>query len=680
MEGFNCFTCGLFMKSSSTYHMHNVSVHTLEELSTTIIKILFKEGKIVQKKNLEANHVNHSGSNGYLQECMDEIIELGTMEGEDNLTVQSLLLKSNFTPNSRHVIEVQEKKQSKDVIKVLSQELNAAVVNFQNDFLSTGITGCFSKQFEHNQLNDSQFFSNAAFTTKRKAKRKGRTNCQSKSKQFFDNRTPEHSPIKRKDLSPQAMEKKSNVKIVLRSGRTIKTTPKYEDFIYYDDYKENLSSNRLMSSKSELNMDSASQRPITNTDHDILDVQCTKLLDLLPEFTLDDLNFSNELDIKIQDLDLSGFDDLDGTLPENQILTIDNLLQELEGGGSIEISNIIKENNIDSDTIVLDALSNPSGNPGDSNLKNDASSSELQDTLNSLKSKTKIRNTKSFCNICNKSYISKSNYKNHMEKYHITANKNTYKCSTCGHVFPFLATLVKHYKEHHPNQMFLCEICGRKFRNLINLKIHSALHNKRVTYQCHLCPNKYFLRYSYLSHIKSHENSTKFYCEKCDKQFSQKHHFNKHLTQHKEGKYLGRSKDLKCSFCNDIFIPTSQSDANMNFETCLKCKKGIYKKYLLVNKEYQEPNSEQKLLPREECKICGKRVKELQKHVRKTHLSNPNVECDLCGKTVKKAALNAHKLRLHTGIEAKCDHCHKVFKNALSLREHLNRIKKMSLV
>ncbi|XP_042230295.1 zinc finger protein 569-like isoform X2 [Homarus americanus] len=283
------------------------------------------------------------------------------------------------------------------------------------------------------------------------------------------------------------------------------------------------------------------------------------------------------------------------------------------------------------------------------------------------------------CDLCGKKYQNRISLQTHIKRYHEDTDWMKFKCATCGKNFGFLTALERHMKEHNPNQKFCCDQCGKVFKSLTNLKNHIPLHTKDEVYECPYCPKRYYIKYSYDKHLRTHLCAPKFHCEVCDKNFSEKKHFAIHLKRHQTGGSLGRSKNFKCNNCGDIKTPTeldivSEADSG-HHKKCLECGKGLYKRFMIENMDTSSLLTKTDK-PREQCKICGKFVLNLHRHVKYTHLANEYVPCDACGVVVTKGSLPAHKNRKHGGSAVMCDHCNRVFKNIMCLREHLTKVRR----
>ncbi|CAL4122483.1 unnamed protein product, partial [Meganyctiphanes norvegica] len=283
------------------------------------------------------------------------------------------------------------------------------------------------------------------------------------------------------------------------------------------------------------------------------------------------------------------------------------------------------------------------------------------------------------CNVCGKQYQTRINLHAHFKKYHQDTEWMKFKCATCGRNFGFLSALERHMKEHNPNQKFCCEQCGKVFKSLVNLKNHIPLHTKDEVYECPYCPKQYYVKHSYDKHVKTHIVAPKFHCAICNKHFIEKKHFESHLVRHQTGGNLGRSKDFRCNNCGDMKSPSDLSIVGEldsgHHKTCLICGKGLYKKYMIENIGFtQAPPKEER--QREQCKICGKWVLNLSRHVRYTHLENEYVPCDICNMVVTKNSLPAHKNRKHAAMPVTCDHCDRTFKNIMCLQEHMAKVRR----
>ncbi|KAF2368140.1 Histone acetyl transferase HAT1 N-terminal [Trinorchestia longiramus] len=138
----------------------------------------------------------------------------------------------------------------------------------------------------------------------------------------------------------------------------------------------------------------------------------------------------------------------------------------------------------------------------------------------------------------------------------------------------------------------------------------------------------------------------------------------------------GRTRHhFECSYCGDL--PSLESLLNVedhdqgHHKVCLTCHKGLYRKTLNTFKKLVFTH----LPKREKCPVCDAYVNNVARHFKRVH-QQVRVQCDVCHEYVKKDCLKSHKNRKHSRISSIiCDHCGKTFKSAMSLKEHLYRVR-----
>ena len=115
-------------------------------------------------------------------------------------------------------------------------------------------------------------------------------------------------------------------------------------------------------------------------------------------------------------------------------------------------------------------------------------------------------------------------------------------------------------------------------------------------------------------------------------------------------------------------------------KTCTACGKGLYKRYLIENPLGPAEGLSGALAAKtpkikEHCKVCGKWVVNLVRHIRQIHINKDTVTCEVCNAVLMKGSLASHMARKHSKTNnVKCDHCGGMFKNVMSLREHMNNV------
>lgn len=118
-----------------------------------------------------------------------------------------------------------------------------------------------------------------------------------------------------------------------------------------------------------------------------------------------------------------------------------------------------------------------------------------QTIVNSIKIKKHYR-----CNSCNKDFVEKYLYFQHIHINHYSEKK--YTCKKCGKRYVTVEELRTHKKNHGRNaKKFLCNDCPQGFDHLCDLRRHTRKHFKTRPFLCPNCPMG-FLK---LDHLKTHQ-------------------------------------------------------------------------------------------------------------------------------------------------------------------------------
>ncbi len=106
-----------------------------------------------------------------------------------------------------------------------------------------------------------------------------------------------------------------------------------------------------------------------------------------------------------------------------------------------------------------------------------------------------------FCEPCNKEFTP-SNYWHHMKSVHLD---KAHTCEKCGKSFMSKHCLAKHFNAVHEKlKPFICHLCGKGFPNPTNLQQHiDAIHKKLKPYLCKLCGKFYSLHTGLSVHLKN---------------------------------------------------------------------------------------------------------------------------------------------------------------------------------
>lgn len=104
------------------------------------------------------------------------------------------------------------------------------------------------------------------------------------------------------------------------------------------------------------------------------------------------------------------------------------------------------------------------------------------------------------CKYCKQRFTDLEFLAQHEKEVH--GSRNTYKCKFCLNSFSQKYILMKHYRVHSEQEVYLCNHCNDVFLRLDDLHMHKATqHIGKKLYKCEHC-NKEFSHYSFLmNHI-----------------------------------------------------------------------------------------------------------------------------------------------------------------------------------
>ncbi|XP_055383180.1 zinc finger protein 33A-like isoform X2 [Condylostylus longicornis] len=123
--------------------------------------------------------------------------------------------------------------------------------------------------------------------------------------------------------------------------------------------------------------------------------------------------------------------------------------------------------------------------------------------------------------------------------YHIRMHKNDrrYKCNLCPKSYFSKSHLEVHSNSHSgniSNKVYICKSCEKKFRTPHELKIHTRFHGSDKPFECGIC-NKTFYIVSHLNeHKKAHTNEKNFICSflNCAASYRNKRSLRRHSIKH----------------------------------------------------------------------------------------------------------------------------------------------------
>ena len=227
------------------------------------------------------------------------------------------------------------------------------------------------------------------------------------------------------------------------------------------------------------------------------------------------------------------------------------------------------------------------------------------------------------CETCNESFITRSDFKDHIKRIH--EKRKILTCKVCDKTFTLTASLYTHLRLVHQSKSFKCETCEKTFatRNYLTQHIEEI--------------------HEFIENI--------FECSQCDKTFDKTFKLKNHKT-------CVHSKRLthKCTECHQMF----DSLKSYNDHKILKHTEEWKEKIFCIS-----------------CERIFLSKAQLTFHDRTVHYISKNFDCDICGKTFCKLLnLERHKTLVHAmkSLHQKCDICSKLFPTKSDLKSHLKNV------
>ncbi|XP_074097434.1 uncharacterized protein LOC141526352 [Cotesia typhae] len=153
------------------------------------------------------------------------------------------------------------------------------------------------------------------------------------------------------------------------------------------------------------------------------------------------------------------------------------------------------------------------------------------------------------CTVCNKSFSSTSNLKQHAGTHSVDQKK--FQCKQCGISFAWKSTLNKHIAgNHRPDGplKFVCEICPKVYSTLSQVNEHVKRdHLKERNFKCSECGKSFFKKFDLKSHIRTHTNERPYACKTCGKSFHHQSHIIRHERVH------SGERPYTCDICKQSF-------------------------------------------------------------------------------------------------------------------------------
>lgn len=106
------------------------------------------------------------------------------------------------------------------------------------------------------------------------------------------------------------------------------------------------------------------------------------------------------------------------------------------------------------------------------------------------------------CNICNKSFATEQNLRNH-----VGLHSQMFLCAQCGKKFATNHALKLHGRKHTGERPYECMVCSKAFARSAALRVHKLTHTGERPYVCDLCGQSFTQRSSMMVHRRKHPGS-----------------------------------------------------------------------------------------------------------------------------------------------------------------------------
>jgi ferredoxin len=101
------------------------------------------------------------------------------------------------------------------------------------------------------------------------------------------------------------------------------------------------------------------------------------------------------------------------------------------------------------------------------------------------------------------------------------SGEKSHKCGECNAVFKTNARLKEHIIIHTGNKPFTCELCDKSYNSRSNLRKHKELH-KNLEVECYHCPKVFSSKYQMRQHLRIHSTNNLLKCNFCTYEKEQK--------------------------------------------------------------------------------------------------------------------------------------------------------------
>lgn len=264
------------------------------------------------------------------------------------------------------------------------------------------------------------------------------------------------------------------------------------------------------------------------------------------------LNYDDSSERLFEFVETTGVGKISECKENEQFLQFQNF-NKIDAIQQNESSTIINDNeeiiNKDAQCNILNQINEPNE---DQVQTNDEKLDQQQDSKTS-----KVVAIKFQCTVCEKSFSTSYNYKQHIGTHF--ADQQKFHCKECKMSFAWKSTLNKHIASNHrPEgpQRFACDICKKIYStsSQVNVSTEASIHTtvfkfihknilsaqehvkrdhlKERNHVCSQCGKSFFKKYDLKIHNRIHTDERPYVCRACGKRFHHRSHIIRHERIH----------------------------------------------------------------------------------------------------------------------------------------------------
>ena len=283
--------------------------------------------------------------------------------------------------------------------------------------------------------------------------------------------------------------------------------------------------------------------------------------------------------------------------------------------------------------------------------KGDVSSNQL-DSVDQVNDGSDKAN---YCDVCDKTYSLKGNF-----RYHMLIHKyGPLKCNDCDKTFKSVAGLSLHKQMHNPTEA--CPHCEHKAPNQSTLKRHiNRVHfrgdSSRKPHLCDHCGNRFYTADALNSHVITHVRDKQYKCSHCDHAT----HTEILLAKHIKNMHVDQDPFI-CNICGATTKFKDSMDAHQRRhydERPFKCTECSHTSISASDMARHKMIHKERAF---QCGVCQKKFvykRQLNRHI-VIHTGEKNFACLHCtfkcnvSANLNKHMLNIHNIKKHNEIKIK---------------------------